>query len=1096
MMIDVSMLEDFIAEAEEHLDEMETGLLQLEAAPANREVLNDIFRCAHTIKGSAEYLGMERIGDLAHKLENLLEILRHGDTLPDRNIIDTLIESRDRMAILCEDLKHLQKEKTGVDDIIGRIDIICAEFGGEDQMDENMEDEELLAETFDEDDYNQDDDFIDDYDDESYEEDYDDELFEIFIQHLEENMELLKGQVENLQVSDDKVSILNMCLGYVNSLLSSANYMDYSKLTQIYDSWIDAIESAIEEISSGQAFDQAGFVNNIMVPFTEEIIQRFPKMEKFRIEQIKITDNADTSTDSTNLKVPTCATIRTGLRIDDPKVAELPDDIDSLEDMIGDDIDQILGEDMNFDDLDEPESALEPDIELEDELESALEPDIELEDELEPGLEPDIELEDEPEQKPESVSKPDTKTEHVSTVKQVMEEFSTSPSSEQQPLSKTEEYIPDYDGLFDELDDVFDSGPVMKQSEEQVPETFADDLEKSLTERITPDLKKNSDTEKKEKINIAAKAEVQSEKRQEPVIFENRQSKGPEEISAEEIPSEEILPENISEDKKDLPRLETRQSVVKKEKIEEISQEYKKSAVSPEIDSETESLKSAEDDLKKTESIEPEIKKDKPEIKKDRPEIKKDRPEINEDKPEINEDKKEYVKQEGSSEKAVAQSLRVDARKIDSLMNQVGELVVSRAWFSQLYSEMRDLQRYLQNEIGLEQRDMKSVKALTFRLSEATVALARVANELQEGVMKVRMLPIARLFGRYPRLVRDLCHHTHKMVQLEIEGEDTELDKMVIEKISDPMLHMIRNCVDHGCESVPERRAADKPDTCTLRLESYYESNHVVIEVADDGRGLDLEKIKIRAAEKKIFTKEELDRMSERELMSIIMKPGFSTAESISRTSGRGVGMDVVKKNIEALNGTIEIDSKKGVGTRFRIKIPLTLAIIHALLIKVGTDIFTIPLAAVEETLRVYDDDITVIEGVEVIYLRDTTLSLLRLSEIFNIAPVNPDLKKFFVVVVNTGMRKVGLVVDALLGQEETVIKPLVDYLQEGSGFSGATILGDGRISLILDVYELINLSISRQARKRTGLNLSNSANFVNPVYADRFGMDSDKRLQ
>ncbi|NJL58921.1 MAG: hypothetical protein HC887_04010 [Desulfobacteraceae bacterium] len=207
--------------------------------------------------------------------------------------------------------------------------------------------------------------------------------------------------------------------------------------------------------------------------------------------------------------------------------------------------------------------------------------------------------------------------------------------------------------------------------------------------------------------------------------------------------------------------------------------------------------------------------------------------------------------------------------------------------------------------------------------------------------------------------------------------------------------------------------------------------------------------------------------MSSREIINIIMKPGFSTANEVSKTSGRGVGMDVVKKNVEKLNGTIEIDSVPNAGTRFRIKIPLTLAIIQALLVRIGHDIFTIPLAAVEETLRVFEHNITTIEGTEVIHLRDSTLPLLRLSEIFNIGAAetrNPG--KSFVVVVNTGMRRAGLVVDALIGQEEAVIKPLVDYLQEKSGFSGATIMGDGRISLILDVYELINMSIGRQIRR------------------------------
>ncbi|MBW1812759.1 MAG: chemotaxis protein CheA, partial [Deltaproteobacteria bacterium] len=362
---------------------------------------------------------------------------------------------------------------------------------------------------------------------------------------------------------------------------------------------------------------------------------------------------------------------------------------------------------------------------------------------------------------------------------------------------------------------------------------------------------------------------------------------------------------------------------------------------------------------------------------------------------------------------------------------------------------------------------LKDMRAIGLRLGEATVGLGRVANDLQEGVMKVRMLPISQLFSRYPRLVRDLVQGTEKKINLEVSGEETELDKMVIEEIADPLVHIIRNAVDHGCEVVKDRRYLGKPETSTIRLDSYHESNHVVIEVEDDGNGIDPKLVKSVALEKKMFEKDELDRMSEKELIGLIMEPGFSTATKVSTTSGRGVGMDVVKKNIMRLNGTTEVDSKLGVGTRIRVKIPLTMAIIQALLVRVGADYFTIPLSTVEETIKVSAENINIIEGVEVTHLRNTTLTLLRLSDIFNIKPEIDDPSIAHIVIVNTGMKQVGLIVDAMVGQEEAVIKPLIDYLQESSGFSGATILGDGYISLILDVYELYNLSIDVQKLRR-----------------------------
>lgn len=417
-----------------------------------------------------------------------------------------------------------------------------------------------------------------------------------------------------------------------------------------------------------------------------------------------------------------------------------------------------------------------------------------------------------------------------------------------------------------------------------------------------------------------------------------------------------------------------------------------------------------------------------------------------------------------SPERALKRSVRVDAEKIDTLMNQVGELIVHRSYFNQIHNELISIQRRLE-ELGIDSHQAKALRTLSYRYSEAIVSLSRTANELQEGVMKVRMLPIAQLFNRYPRLVHDLVRHSEKKVRLEMQGEDTELDKMIIEEVSDPLIHIIRNAIDHGFETAAERKRLGKPEIGTLVLDAYHESNHIVIKVTDDGRGIDPQKVAAKAIEKGLITEAELERMTPREIMRLIMQPGFSTAEAITSTSGRGVGMDVVRKNIEKLNGSVEIDSDVGHGTRFRLKIPLTLAIISALQVRVGDTHFTVPLANVEETLRVFDKETSTIEGVEVVQLRGHTMPIFRLSSIFGIDGDDRSSGRFFVVVVNTGNEKVGLVVDQLLGQDEVVIKPLIDYLQEKSGFSGATIIGGGRISLILDVYELVKLTAYKQAR-------------------------------
>ena len=351
------------------------------------------------------------------------------------------------------------------------------------------------------------------------------------------------------------------------------------------------------------------------------------------------------------------------------------------------------------------------------------------------------------------------------------------------------------------------------------------------------------------------------------------------------------------------------------------------------------------------------------------------------------------------------------------------------------------------------------------RLSEAISGLGRTTNELQEGVMKMRMLPVSHLFNRYPRLVHDLTSNIDKNVNLVLRGEDTELDRMIVEELSDPLIHIIRNAIDHGIETTEERLESGKHVEGTLILEAYHESNHIVIEVVDDGRGLDPEKIRQKVISRGIYTQAEAERLSERELSNLILLPGFSTADKITGTSGRGVGMDVVKKNIEKLNGTLDIGSRVGKGTRMRMKIPLTLAIIHALMVRVGKDIFTIPLANVDETVSIKAEDTSLVEGVEVIHLRGETLPSFRLSTLFKVAG-DEDSEKSFVVIVNTDGQRVGFVIDELHGQEEVVIKPLEDYVQERSGFSGATIVGDGRISLILDIYELVKMTTRLQIKR------------------------------
>ncbi len=818
--LDPSSINDFVTEAAEHLEEMESILLRLVEQPAQVELLNEIFRPVHTIKGVSQFIGLQQIARLSHKLEDLLDLLRKGKKTSNAELIELLIEARDRMAILVNELATTQTENTPIDDLIVLIEqqitasegevvqppvqpaIAPTQPSVEDKAaqkiapidmtsavaDEGITDlstvsvelpptadlSSLMGKTT-----------IPDLMQTSYDEEGDQELFAIFMQQLQEKIagiQLLFEQIDNA----DPIETLTQCVEEIKVLKSAANYMGYQHLTEFYQHWLDHIAQAQHDLAIGQA---------IACDFMLDYIQRI--RERFFAPSVKTTSTKTT-----------VSPIRS---------------------------DQLAGDELTR------------------------------------------------------------------------------------------------------------SAPTDQSVKNTVPFTATPQTTSKDTISITPGI------------------------------------------------AEELLHNTPDKTTEQLP-LET-------------------AAISP-----SESVSSA------------------------------------------------------NNERIFKKSVRVDAGKIDTLMNQVGELIVDRSYFVQLFNEMRQLQQHLKDHVGLDSKDLKLVRAFTYRFGEAIVSLSRIANELQESVMKVRMLPISQLFNRYPRLIHDLTRDTHKRVRLEIRGEETELDRMIIEEIADPLIHIIRNAIDHGFETTQERLQVGKPEIGTLLLEAYHESNHIVIEVTDDGRGIDPEKLKATALQKNLLSKDEINRMSERDLLRLIMLPGFSTATKITGTSGRGVGMDIVKKNVEKLNGSIEIDSQMGLQTQIRLKIPLTLAIISALMVRVGKNYFTIPLANVEETLRIMDHDTSTIEGVEVIHLRGKTMPVFRLATLFNMEADQTRYEKSFVVIVNSGFQQIGLVVDELIGQEDVVIKPLVDYLQERSGFSGATIIGDGRISLILDVYELINMTKAMQTARHAAM--------------------------
>ncbi|MCK5380288.1 MAG: chemotaxis protein CheA, partial [Candidatus Latescibacteria bacterium] len=389
------------------------------------------------------------------------------------------------------------------------------------------------------------------------------------------------------------------------------------------------------------------------------------------------------------------------------------------------------------------------------------------------------------------------------------------------------------------------------------------------------------------------------------------------------------------------------------------------------------------------------------------------------------------------------QTVRVDVDRLDNLMNWVGELSLEKNRLNRLTSLFEGV---------------KDVEELSDQLSDVNAKMAFITTELQTAVMKTRMLPVGKVFGKFPRMVRDLARDAGKQIDLRISGEDTELDKSVVEEIGDPLVHLIRNSVDHGVEMPADRVKAGKPEKGTVKLWAEHEGNHIIIAIEDDGKGMDPEVLKKKAIEKGVLDAADAERMSDRDAWNLIFAPGFSTAAKVTNVSGRGVGMDVVKTNVAKLNGIIDIDSELGVGTKIAIKLPLTLAIVNGLLVQVSDETYIIPLVSVMETVRPQPEQMSTINGRDVIRLRDQVLPLLRFDEVYDVFRDNGHMDIPYVVVVALAEKQIGLAVDDLMGQEEVVIKTLGKYLGDMKGIAGSAILGDGRVRLIVDVGDLMRM--------------------------------------
>ncbi|HZJ77030.1 MAG TPA: chemotaxis protein CheA [Oscillospiraceae bacterium] len=378
-------------------------------------------------------------------------------------------------------------------------------------------------------------------------------------------------------------------------------------------------------------------------------------------------------------------------------------------------------------------------------------------------------------------------------------------------------------------------------------------------------------------------------------------------------------------------------------------------------------------------------------------------------------------------------TVRVDINRLDNLMNLVSELIIVKTRLE---------------DVGGDQKRQNA--------NEAVEHLERITTSLHDAVMKVRMVPIERVFNRFPRMVRDLSRELGKNITLIMSGEETEVDRTVIDEIGDPLIHLIRNSIDHGVEGIEERTKLGKEEAGTVELIAYPDGNNVVIEIEDDGSGIDVEKVRRKAIEKGIVTHQEIQLMDDKESIQLLFSPGFSTVDTISDISGRGVGLDVVKTKIESLGGTVEAESYQNKGARFTIKLPLTLAIIQALLVVVGTEKYAIPLNSIRETTTIKENKIRKVQNNEIVLYRGSTLPILRLSELLNVPSIDKlhseDDAEAVIVIVKKGDKNAGLIVDSLIGQQEIVIKSLGRYLSNVPSIAGATILGNGSVALIVDI--------------------------------------------
>lgn len=997
--MDPEIFADFIIEAKEHLETIEPNLLELEKAPENLDLLNEIFRPMHSLKGASGFLGLNKINVLAHNSENVLDELRKGNMLVTEGIMDVILSATDLLRSMIDNLEADNSEgDVDTDHLNSTLETILSgdsaptvEASSEERPSEAVsqaEEEQAPVE-----------DVAEVQAASETEEDEGDiyllsiaakEHLEDFLEEAFEAVESLNSALVEIEKSGENEEIVNNIFRWFHNLKGNSGIIGFRDLNEL----THEAETLLNAVRKGEVEATQGMIDILLVS-VDAIEQLLHHVDK---------DNG-TATAKDNSVL-----------------------INAMRETVESGVCTFCAKDLH----DGPAESAADVQETAEETPEA----------------------------PQPVEAADEETAPAGDA--------AAAQSEGEACAFDAEDVEIFKGTVEmQMQNITTALKALEENADQM--SLVDGLYRSLTTIRNSagymgfeDIKTNADRTAG-LVDQARKSDVGFDLmldilKQECGIIEDQTNKA--------IESLVQIPENCGGEASSKAQAE------EPARVEASTEESAEASAETKAEKHAEAAPAPEQAAEEVEEAPVET------VQEAKVE---DTPAQEEKAPEpVQEAKAEPVPQEkapepakpvqaakpaapapaagqndtaaGDKQKARSSStIRVDHEKLDHLMNLIGELIINRNRFSMLAR-------------SLEEGDQQEVPEIAAGLTETTYAMARISDDLQDTIMKVRMVPVANVFSKFPRLVRDLSRKSGKKVELITEGEETELDKSVVEVIGDPLVHLLRNSMDHGLEHAEDRVKAGKDEVGKVSLRAYHRGNSVAIEIEDDGRGIDPEKMRGVAVKKGLMSEEEAKSLDDNEAIELIFAPGFSSAEKITDISGRGVGMDVVRTNIKNLKGSVNVESEIGKGTKFTLTLPLTLAIIDALMVTVADETYAIPLDAVSETTKLEAAHLTEVNNRKAVTLRGEVLGIVDLSEMLEL-PKNEDERAILpTVVIQDNQRRLGLVVDRLLERQEIVIKPLGDYLGVREGISGATIMGDGSVVLILDPHEIYRLATSKAA--------------------------------